>query len=139
MRIPVAPRHDKGFYEARPGDVAGRDDLPLIDVRDERELTDRYGFGHIHGVGHRPMERILAEGLPGHPKDAPVVLVCDNGFRSRRCAARLAEAGFAEVYHLVGGMKRWTAEGRPVARVPTWRPAPGEPPVRRRAEGGGSS
>ncbi|MFW5926033.1 MAG: rhodanese-like domain-containing protein [Myxococcota bacterium] len=124
MRIPVAPKHKRGFFEARPGDVAGRDDLVLVDVRDERELTDDYG--HIHGVVHRSMDRILDEGLPEHPADKPIVLVCDNGFRSRKCAAHLVSQGFTEVYHLVGGMRRWTAEERPVARVPTWAAPPGE-------------
>jgi len=118
VRIPVAPKHKHGFYEARPGDVAGRTDLLLVDVRDEKELTD--DWGHIHGVMHRPMARVLEEGLPDQPADRPIVLVCDNGFRSRRCAAHLAQRGFTEVYHLVGGMKRWTAEARPVARVETW-------------------
>jgi hypothetical protein len=28
--------------------------------------------------------------------------------------------GFTEVFHLVGGMLRWTAEERPVSMSPTW-------------------
>ena len=120
MRIEVAPRHRSGYLQARPGDVIGRTDLFLVDVRDERELTD--DFGHIHGVVHVPMDRVLEEGLPALSKDTPVVLVCDNGRRSARVAKHLVrERGFDEVYHLVGGMLRWTAEERPVARVPTWR------------------
>lgn len=126
MRIPVAPKHRQGFYEARPGDVAGRDDLLLVDVRDEPELTGDYG--HIHGVVHRPWRRVLSEGLPDQPLDRPIVLVCDNGFRSRQCAAHLASRGYVEVYHLVGGMLRWTAEERPIARVPTWVDGPAAEP-----------
>jgi rhodanese-related sulfurtransferase len=117
-RISEAPQHNLGFFEARPGDVAGRDDLLLIDVRDGRELLD--GYGHIHGVLHRPMDRLLSEGLPDQPLERPLVLVCDNGFRSRKCARHLVEVGHREVYHLVGGMRRWTAEERPVARTRTW-------------------
>lgn len=117
-RIPEAPQHDQGFFEARPGDVAGRGDLLLVDVRDEPELLD--GYGHIHGIVHRPADRLLAEGLPDHPPERPVVLVCDNGFRSRKCARHLVERGHLEVYLLVGGMRRWMAEERPVARVRTW-------------------
>lgn len=119
MKIAEAPQHRLGYLQARPGDVAGRDDLLIVDVRSEEELTD--DFGHIHGVAHWPAHRLLAEGLPGVPSDRPVVVVCQNGRLSQTCATRLVqEHGFREVYHLVGGMLRWTAEERPVARVPTW-------------------
>lgn len=120
IKIAEAPQHRLGYLQARPGDVAGRDDLLVIDVRDEGDLTD--DFGHIHGVTHLPAERLVQRGLPGIAKDRAVVVVCQNGWRSQDCAARLVrDHGFAEVYHLVGGMLRWTAEERPVARVPTWR------------------
>jgi rhodanese-related sulfurtransferase len=120
MKIAEAPRHRLGYLEARPGDVAGRSDLFVVDVRDEVDLTG--DFGHIHGVTHLPADRLLREGVPGVSVDAPIVVVCQNGRRSQACAIRLvADHGFTEVYHLVGGMVRWTAEERPVARVPTWR------------------
>lgn len=119
MKIAEAPQHRLGYLQARPGDVVGRDDLLVIDVRHQDELTD--DFGHIHGVAHLPAERLLQQGLPGIDKATPVVVVCQNGRTSQSCATRLVqEHGFAEVYHLVGGMLRWTAEERPVARVPTW-------------------
>ncbi|MFW5921590.1 MAG: rhodanese-like domain-containing protein [Polyangiales bacterium] len=120
MRIEEAPRNPRqGYLEARPGDVIGRDDLLLIDVRDERELTG--GFGHIHGVLHVPEDRLRAEGLPGVSRETPLVVVCDNGRRSAVCARELIhEHGYREVYHLVGGMLRWTAEERPIAKAPTW-------------------
>jgi rhodanese-related sulfurtransferase len=123
MRIPEAPLHDHGYFEARPGDVAVRDDLLLVDVRDERELLDAYG--HVHGVLLCPMDALLEGGLGPELRDRPLVLICDNGFRSRKCARHLVEAGHPEVYLLVGGMRRWTAEERPVARVPTWVTAAG--------------
>ena len=123
MRIAEAPQHRLGFLEARPGDVIGRTDLLVVDVRPESDLVD--DFGHIHGVAHVPAEALLEAGLPGVATDTPVVVVCQNGRVSRTCAARLvADHGFTEVYHLVGGMVRWTAEERPVARVPTWRALP---------------
>ncbi|GEM_PF-2503610 len=118
-RIAVAPLHPKGFYEARPGDVVVRDDLFLLDVRHEVDLAKE--MGHIHQVNHLPLAELEALELP---RDTPVVTVCNNGFESRKAAVRLVEAGFTEVYHLVGGMLRWNAEERPVARVDTWRAAP---------------
>lgn len=120
MRIPDAPKTAQGFFEARPGDIAGRADLMVIDVRDEAELISE--VGHIHAVVHRPMADLLAQGLPDVEVSTPVVLVCHSGRRSAACAAYLVEKkGFFEVYNLVGGMVRWGLEGRPTARARTWK------------------
>lgn len=121
-RIEIAPRHRRGYFEARPGDVIGRR-LLTVDVRPEEDLTG--DFGHIHGVLHRPAPLLRATGLPGVDRRTPVVVVCGNGRASADCAEVLVkEHGFEEVYLLVGGMVRWTAEGRPVARRPTWKGTP---------------
>ncbi len=120
MRIPEAPLHDAGYRQARPGDVVGLDDLVLIDVREEADLLG--DLGHVHGVRHVPAARVHDEGVAGVPRDAAVVVICGNGWLSQKCAAALvSEHGYTEVYHLVGGMLRWNAEERPVARTRTWR------------------
>lgn len=114
-----APPTSQGFYEARPGDVAGRDHLVLIDVREEAELLDP--LGHIHGVRHVPLARLVADGLPDVDAGAQVVCICKAGGRSARAAASLVARGFREVYSVSGGMIRWNAEERPVARTHTWK------------------
>lgn len=117
--IAEAPLHRRGYYEARPGDVVGSS-LRIVDVRCEQDLVA--DFGHIHGVTHHPRARVEAEGLPGLDPRVPVVVVCNNGFESAKVAEALVrQHGFVEVYHLVGGMLRWTAEDRPVARQTTWK------------------
>lgn len=113
-----APPTAQGFYEARPGDVAERTNLVLIDVREDAELLD--ALGHIHGIRHVPLARLLADGLPGVDVGAQVVCVCKAGGRSARAAASLVARGFVEVYSVSGGMIRWNAEERPVARTRTW-------------------
>jgi len=119
MQVPDAPRHRSGYFEARPGDVIGRRGLLFVDVRwEEKDLLGAQG--HIHGVHHYPARKLLEAGLPGASLDTPLVVVCENGRESGRCATYLAERGYSEVYHLVGGMIRWNAEERPVARVPTF-------------------
>ncbi len=115
----MAPLTAKGYYEARPGDVVLRDDLFLLDVRALEDLHS--DLGHIHQVHHLPLAELDALDLPF---ETPIVTVCGNGFESRKAAAALVAAGFTEVYHLVGGMIRWHAEERPVAKVATHRPAP---------------
>ena len=117
-RIPEAPLTRHGYYELRPLDVLGRDDLVLVDVRPAEDLTR--DFGHIAGVRRYLGADLRASGLP-LPKDTPVVLVCNNGRESRRLVIALVQDfGFTEVFHLVGGMLRWTAEERPVSMSPTW-------------------
>jgi len=117
-RIPEAPLTRHGYYELRPLDVLGRTDLVLVDVRPLTDLTR--GFGHIAGVRQRLGADVRTSGLP-LPKDTPLVLVCSNGHESRRLViALVAEHGFTEVFHLVGGMLRWTAEERPVSMTPSW-------------------
>jgi rhodanese-related sulfurtransferase len=109
----------------RPGDVAGRDDVLLVDVREEQELLGE--LGHVHGVLHVPLGRLLTDGLPPRvgemdiTNDTTIALLCRSGRRSAQAASSLKQRGFTKVYNVVGGMVRWNAEGRPVARVRTWR------------------
>jgi rhodanese-related sulfurtransferase len=117
MRIAEAHIMAEGYAQVRPLDVAGRDDLTFVDVR--AEARDLLGdLGHIHGARHVAKARLIASGLPRVSTNTPVVVVCNDGRESRDAAiALVAEHGFAEVYHLVGGMLRWTLEDRPVART----------------------
>src|SRR5690606_13169525 len=88
VKIPEAAESPLGYFEARPGDIAGQPEAFLIvDVRTEEELLGEYG--HIHGARHVPMDRLLAEGLPEASADSAVVLVCRSGRRSATCAAEL--------------------------------------------------
>ncbi|MGE5126509.1 MAG: rhodanese-like domain-containing protein [Betaproteobacteria bacterium] len=63
--------------------------------------------GHLPGAHRLPHEALAsAPGLV--PEDGrPVLLVCDDGSRSRRAAVLLAEAGLPNVAWLAGGMARW--------------------------------
>ena len=119
-RIPDAPLTRHGYYEVRPLDVLGRDDLLFVDVRPIVDLSR--DFGHIEGVRQHPGADVLDTGLPGVDPNTPVVLVCNNGRETRRLVIALVkDHGFTEVYHLVGGMLRWTAEERPTSKAAdTW-------------------
>ena len=115
-RIPEAYLHRRGYYQVRPSDVIARTDLLLLDVRFAPEDLDG-DQGHIH----QTLYLALAElDRFERPLDTPVLVVCGNGRESVRAAERLAARGYVEVYHLVGGMLRWNAEERPVARSGSW-------------------
>lgn len=118
-KIANAPLTAKGFYEARPSDVSGRDDFYLLDVRETPELTSE--LGHIHGVHHVPMSNVMHGAVAHLDKETPIVCICKSGGRSAMTASALLAQGFKEVYNLVGGMTRWNAEGHPVAKTQTWK------------------
>ena len=67
-----------------------------------------------------PLAQVLSEGLPGVDPAAQVVCICKAGGRSAKAATSLVARGFREVYSMSGGMIRWNAEERPVARTRTW-------------------
>ncbi len=117
-KLTDAPPTAQGYLEARPGDIAGRSHLVLIDVREEAELLEE--LGHIHGVRHVPLAQVLAQGLPDVDPGAQVVCICKAGGRSAKAATSLVARGFREVYSVSGGMIRWNAEERPIARTRTW-------------------
>lgn len=73
----------------------------VIDVREPRE----YRRCHIPGAKLIPLPVILGD--PGRAAGGSVVLVCQGGRRSSRAAARMDEAGIAEVRVLEGGMNAW--------------------------------
>jgi rhodanese-related sulfurtransferase len=120
MRIAEAHKMPEGYAQVRPGDVARRDDLLFVDVRAEESdlLSD---MGHIHGIRHVPLKKLLEDGIEGAEKDTPIVVVCNDGRESRDAAVALVrDHGFGEVYHMVGGMLRWHGEERPAARTRTF-------------------
>ncbi len=80
----------------------------VLDVRRPAEFRG----GHIEGAEHMPLGDLPArlasgEGLP--PRDTPVAVVCQSGYRSSVGASLLARAGFREVFNMVGGMDAWVA------------------------------
>lgn len=117
--IPNAHQGAHGYFEVRPSDVAAKSGLLFVDVRDEEELLG--SDGHIHGVTHVG-KSALYELVMNHPLDgAPIVLVCQNGRRSAQLATDLVkEFPDRRIHVLVGGMQRWIAEERPIARTKTY-------------------
>lgn len=109
MPLEGAHRCSLGYFEVRPSEVVGQDIL-ILDLREDTEL----GAGHIAGAqafrGVRD-EEVLRKILPS---DFPMVVVCGYGPESKRFCLRLCDMGYREVHHLVGGMRRWRAEGHPV-------------------------
>ncbi|WP_452596926.1 rhodanese-like domain-containing protein [Pontimicrobium sp. MEBiC01747] len=80
------------------------DDVQLIDVRTERE----------HKNGHLALSQNIDFNSPTFEEDIkkldklkPVILYCQGGGRSAKCAKKLKDAGFVKIYDLEGGFSKW--------------------------------
>ncbi len=83
--------------------------LQVIDVREpyEREA------GHIAGTRHVELVRLSGEAA-SVAREHPVVFYCRVGARSQMAAQAFRAAGY-EAYSMVGGLRRWAQEGRPLS------------------------
>ncbi|MCP4809812.1 MAG: sulfurtransferase [Proteobacteria bacterium] len=92
--------------ELTPQDVAERlergEKLVLLDCREAFELS----LAALEGVVHIPLAH-LADRADELEPEAPTVVLCHHGVRSRAGAAILLSEGFAEVWSMRGGIDLW--------------------------------
>ena len=94
-------------------DLDGRDpDALLVDVREPVE----YGWGHVPGAVNIP-QADLADRIEELPRDRPLLMICQGGFRSLRAAQFLKQVGFDNVASVAGGAAAWAASGKPLDRA----------------------
>ena len=87
---------DLAALEARPPEAV------LLDVREPQE----FAAGHVPGARNLPQAE-LATRLSEVPRDRPVYLICQGGFRSLRAAQFLSQMGFKDVASVSGGTEAW--------------------------------
>lgn len=81
----------------------------VVDVRS----SDQFATGHIVDARNIPEQELLASD-DGKLKQKTVLVVCDSGTSSSRCAAGLRKAGQEQVFSLKGGLAAWRQENLPV-------------------------
>ena len=81
----------------------------LVDVREPVE----YGWGHVPGAVNIP-QADLADRIEELPRDHPLLMICQSGFRSLRAAQFLRQMGFDHVASVTGGTAAWAAAGKPL-------------------------
>ena len=86
--------------------VRNRDDVVLIDVREDSE----YAEGHIPGAVLIPLGQI-PDRLDEIPQDKTVIAVCRSGNRSGQATNFLQQQGFTNVHNMQGGMNAWSQAG----------------------------
>jgi len=79
----------------------------LLDVRD---IKNREKFGHIRGSHHRYIGELPAH-LDEIPKNEPVVIYCDAGYKGSLAGSILEKNHFHDITNVLGGMTAWKQAG----------------------------
>ncbi len=87
----------------------------LLDVRTQNEFKN----GHIANSGQLNFYAFdFRKKLLMLPKDEPIYLYCNTGWRSEKAAKILVENGYSNVYNLEHGIMDWELQNLPVAVDP---------------------
>lgn len=79
----------------------------LLDVRD---IKNRRAFGFIRGSEHIYVGEV-AQHLDRIPRNEPVFVFCDAGYKGSLAASFLAARNYHNVTNVLGGMSAWKAAG----------------------------
>jgi thioredoxin 1 len=91
----------------------------LLDVRTQNEFKN----GHIANSGQLNYYTLdFRKRLLMLPKDEPIYLYCNTGWRSEKAAKILVENGYKDVYNLEHGIMDWELQNLPVAVAPDAKP-----------------
>lgn len=90
------------------------DDVQLIDVRTPEEYDQGF-IDHAQNIDFN--SPTFDQDILKLDKSKPVILYCQAGGRSAKCAAKLAKAGFVKIYDLQGGITQWKFKGHEVITI----------------------
>ena len=116
--VEAANREVETLPAADAIELAGRDDVVLVDIRDIRELKRE---GRVPGAFHCPRGMLEFWIDPASPYHKPVfaedkkfVFFCAGGMRSALAAQTAQRMGLAPVAHIKEGFGGWKKLGGPV-------------------------
>jgi len=82
--------------------------MQLVDVRTPEE----YATGHIPNAQNIDfLDAEFEMNIQSLDKSKPVIIYCQRGSRSAKCASKLIANGFVKVYDLDGGFAQWEYSG----------------------------
>jgi rhodanese-related sulfurtransferase len=91
--------------------LINRENAQVIDLR----KSDDYVGGHLPDSRNIPAEQLETRADELN-KEAPVILICQNGTRSANACKQLEKQGFGQVNSLAGGISGWRAAGLPLRK-----------------------
>ena len=116
--VEAANREVETLPAADAVELAGRDDVVLVDIRDIRELKRE---GRVPGAFHCPRGMLEFWIDPASPYHKPVfaadktfVFFCAGGMRSALAAQTAQRMGLKPVAHIKEGFGGWKKSGGPV-------------------------
>jgi rhodanese-related sulfurtransferase len=88
-------------------------DFVILDVRTPKEFASE----HIEdAINLDYYSKTILDDLDRLDKTKTYLIYCHTGSRSGKTFHFMKELGFQEVYHIVGGITRWKAEGLPTTK-----------------------
>ena len=88
--------------------IAELEDVQLVDVR----TPDEYESGFINLAQNIDYNSpTFANEIEKLDKNKPVIVYCQKGGRSAKCAKKMKDAGFVKIYDLDGGIAKWKYKG----------------------------
>jgi glyoxylase-like metal-dependent hydrolase (beta-lactamase superfamily II)/rhodanese-related sulfurtransferase len=84
------------------------DEIQFVDVRRPAEHAN----GHAASTMNLPLDALPRE-LDKLNPDLPTYVICQSGYRSSVATSLLENAGFKEIYNVIGGTQAWTNAGLP--------------------------
>jgi len=90
-------------------------DTEKLFILDVRDIKNWRAVGHIHDAHHCYIGE-LPQYLDEIPKNEPVVVYCDAGYKGSLAASILAIHHYHQVTNVLGGMTAWKRAGFPVEK-----------------------
>lgn len=87
-------------------EATAADGVQFVDVRRVQE----HAAGHAPGTTNLPLDR-LARDVDNLDPTKPTYVICQGGYRSSLGTSVLENAGFTELYNVLGGTKAWMDAG----------------------------
>lgn len=82
--------------------------IQLVDVRTPNE----YKEGHLpKAINIDFLDKNFESNIQQLDKTRPVIVYCQRGSRSAKCASRLVANGFLKIYNLGRGFQEWKSSG----------------------------
>ncbi|MGE0627832.1 MAG: rhodanese-like domain-containing protein [Hyphomicrobiaceae bacterium] len=118
--VDAARRAIREYTAAEAIELAKRDDVLLVDIRDPRELTRE---GKVPGALHAP-RGMLEFWIDPESKyfrkvfgeDKTFVFFCAGGLRSALTTKTMQDMGLSPVAHIIGGFAAWRDAGGAVEK-----------------------
>ena len=86
------------------------DNVQLVDVRTSKEHNSGY-IALAQNIDF--MSPTFDKDILTLDKEKPVMLYCQKGGRSAKCAEKMIDLGFKKIYDMQGGFSKWEHEGLP--------------------------